>query len=405
MIYLTGLLIFLVLLFSEAFFAGAEIALVAADENQLKKQAKKSLGAKIALKLLKKPEWLLTTTLLGLNLSVIGNSVVTTKFLLKVSPEFGGILAVFGLPPLMLLFGQMIPKSIAQQKADTMAPKVAPLVYLVSRFMYPLVWLVANLISLVTKEEGKKLPSITREEIRILVSSEETLDPREKLLISRLIDFSKKTATQVMIPLVRVKAVEKSQPLKEALKLFVETGFSRILVYRKHPDRLIGVLIALDVLGVKEMERPVSRFMREVLYVPEFKLAAELLGEMQKMGQTLAVVVNEYGQAVGIITIEDLVEEVLGEFWDEFDQKLIPYVKLAENHFLVKAWMEIEQANEELGLNIPPGDYETIGGFVLKIAGRIPKPGEIIEYQNLKIQVRRASKTALDELEIWVKSK
>ncbi|AEH44780.1 protein of unknown function DUF21 [Thermodesulfatator indicus DSM 15286] len=403
MIYLTGLAIFLILLFSEAFFAGAEIALVAADENQLKKQAKKNLGAKIALKLLEKPEWLLTTTLLGLNLSVIGNSVVTTKFLLKVSPEFGGFLAVFGLPPLMLLFGQMIPKSIAQQKANSLAPKIAPLVYLVSRLLYPLIWVVANLISLVTKEEGKKLPSITKEEIRILVSSEEALDPREKLLITRLIDFSKKTAAQVMIPLVRVKAIEKNQPLKEALKIFVESGFSRILVYKEHPDHLVGVLIALDVLGVKELDKPVSNFMREVLYVPEFKLAAELLGEMQKMGQTLAVVVNEYGQAVGIITVEDLVEEVLGEFWDEFDQKLVPYIKLAENHFLVKAWMEIEQANEELGLNIPPGDYETIGGFVLKIAGRIPKPGEVIEYKNLKIQIRRASKTALDELEIWVK--
>ena len=124
---------------------------------------------------------------------------------------------------------------------------------------------------------------------------------------------------------------------------------------------------------------------------------------MQKQRQTLNVVVNEYGQAIGIITIEDLVEEVLGEFWDEFDQKLVPYVKLAENHYLVKAWLEVERANEELGLSIPPGDYETIGGFILKLAGRIPQMGETFEWENIRFQVRRATKTGIDELEVWIK--
>ncbi|WP_022853042.1 hemolysin family protein [Thermodesulfatator atlanticus] len=403
MIYLSGVLTFLVLLFCEAFFAGAEIALVSAEENQLKRLAQKSFGARLALKLLANPERLLTTTLLGLNLSVIGNSVLTTSFLIEVIPRYGGLVAVLMLPPLMLFFGQMIPKSIAQQKAASLAPKVAPLVYSISFVFCPLVWLVSGLIFLFTKEETKRLPSITKEEIRVLVCSEEGLDPHERRLIARLIDFSKKKASQVMIPLVWVKAIEESKDLKEALVLFAETGFSRLLVYREHLHDMVGLLLALDLLDARDLSQPVRLFMREVKYVPEFKSASELLAEMQNQGQTLVVVVNEYGQAVGIVTIEDLVEEVLGEFWDEFDQKLVPYVKLSENHFLVKAWLEIEQANEELGLNIPPGDYETIGGFVLKLAGRIPKVGEVFEYGNLKIQVRRATKTTIDELEIWIK--
>ncbi len=403
--YLQGLLIFLFLLFSEAFFAGAEIALVAADETKLKKMARTSFGARLALKLLANPEWLLTTTLLGLNLSVIGNSVLTTGFLLETFPRYGGIVAILGLPPMMLLFGQMIPKSIAQQRALFWAPKVAPLVYLVSRIFYPLIWAVAGLISLFTREEGegRKLPAITREEIRLLVSSDEMLDPGERRLIAKLIDFTHKTAAQVMIPLAWVKALEEFAPVEEALKLFVQTGYSRLLVYREYPYHIIGVVLALDLLGVETKKEPVSRFMREVSYVPAFKPASELLTEMQRSGQTLCVVVNEYGQAIGIVTIEDLVEEVLGEFWDEFDQKLVPYVKLSEDHYLVKAWLEIERANEELGLNIPPGDYETIGGFVLKLAGRIPKVGEEFEFDGVKIRVRRASQMGLDELEIWVK--
>ncbi len=404
--HLEGLFVFLILLLAEAFFAGAEIALVAADETKLKKMARTSFGARLALKLLSNPEWLLTTTLLGLNLSVIGNSVVTTGFLLEVFPRFGGAIAVLGLPPTMLLFGQMIPKSIAQQRALFLAPKVAPLIYLVSRFFYPLVWIVASLISLFTRKEGesRKLPAITREEIRLLVTSDEMLDPGERRLITKLIDFTHKTAAQVMIPLVWVKAVEEFTPVGEALKLFIQTGYSRLLVYREYPYHVIGFVLSLDLLDVKNYKEPISRFMREVSYVPEFKPASELLAEMQRRGQTLCVVVNEYGQAIGIVTIEDLVEEVLGEFWDEFDQKLVPYVKLAENHYLVKAWLEVERANEELGLKIPPGDYETIGGFVLKLAGRIPKVGEVFEFDGVKIQIRRASKMGLDELEIWVKT-
>ncbi len=402
--YLLGLLTYLVLLFLEAFFAGAEIALVAADESRLKRLARKSFGARLALKLLSDPEWLLTTTLLGLNLSVIGNSVLTTAFLLEVFPRFGGVLAVCILPPSMLLFGQMIPKSLAQQQATRLAPRVAPLIYLFSRLAYPAIFLVARLISFFTRtEDSRRLPAVTREEIRLLVCSEEVLDPSVRRLISRLLDFSKKTAAQVMIPLIWVKGLEEFATVEEALKLFVQSGFSRLLVFREERFQVVGMLLAMDLLDVEDTNQPVKLFMREVSFVPEFKAAAELLAEMQKTGQTLSVVVNEYGQAVGIVTIEDLVEEVLGEFWDEFDQKLVPYVKLAENHYLVKAWLEIEKANEELGLNLPTGDYETVGGFILKLAGRIPEVGETFEFGPIRFQVRRATKTGLDELEVWVK--
>ncbi len=403
---LLGIATFLILLLLESFFAGSEIALVAADKAVLKHLSQKKFGARIAIGLLENPEWLLTSTLLGLNLSVIGNSVFTTGFLLKVFPKYGSIIAAIGLPPLMLLFGQIIPKSFAQQQANRLAPKVAPVIFLFSRLFYPIIWIVSRLItSFIKPEKGVRLPTVTREEIRLLVSSKDVLDPSERRLIERLLDFSKKTAAQIMIPIVRVKGIEETASIREALNLFVSTGFSRLLVYREHLYHLIGVILAMDLLDVPLEKQPVRSFMREVTYVPEFKPAAELLGEMQKEGRTLCVVVNEYGQASGIITIEDLVEEILGEFWDEFDQKLIPYIRLSENHFLVKAWLEVERARDELGLDIPPGDYETLGGFVLKLASRIPKIGERITYKNIYFQVRRATKMGIDELEIWIKPK
>ncbi len=402
-----GASIFLSLLFLEAFFAGAEIALVAADKTRLKRLAQKSFGARLALRLLEDPEWLLTSTLLGLNLSVIGNGVFTTAFLLDLFPRYGGLVAALGLPPVMLLFGQLLPKSFAQQRANALAPRVAPLIFIFSRLFYPLVWTVARLITLVTRpeEQGKRLPAITREEIRLLVSSEEALDPSERRLIERLLDFSKKTAAQVMIPLVRVKALEEKASVEQALRAFVRTGFSRLLVYKGHPAHIVGVLLAMDLLDVGPGPQSIRRFLREVHYVPETKPAAELLAEMQKEGRSLCVVVDEYAQASGIVTIEDLVEEILGEFFDEFDPKLVPYIKLGEGHYLVKAWLEIERVRDELGLDIPPGDYETLGGFILKLARRIPKVGERFRYGNLVFQVRRASKMGVEEIEIWQRTR
>ncbi len=397
--------IFFTLLFFEAFFAGAEIALVAADKTRLKRMAQKSFGARLALRLLDDPEWLLTSTLLGLNLSVIGNGVFTTAFLLDVFPRYGGVFAALGLPPMMLLFGQLLPKSFAQQRANSLAPRVAPLIFIFSRLFYPLVWLVARLITLVTRpeEEGRRLPTITREEIRLLVSSEEALDPSERRLIERLLDFSKKTAAQVMIPLVRVKALEEKATVEQALRAFVATGFSRLLVYKDQPTHIVGALLAMDFLDAVPGPQSIRRFLRPVHYVPETKPAAELLAEMQKEGRSLCVVVDEYAQASGIITIEDLVEEILGEFFDEFDPKLVPYIRLGEGHYLVKAWLEIERVRDELGLDIPPGDYETLGGFILKLARRIPKVGERFRYKNLVFQIRRASKMGVEEIEIWQK--
>ncbi len=402
-----GASIFLSLLFLEAFFAGAEIALVAADKTKLKRLAQKSFGARLALRLLEDPEWLLTSTLLGLNLSVIGNGVFTTAFLLDLFPRYGGLVAALGLPPVMLLFGQLLPKSFAQQRANALAPRVAPLIFIFSRLFYPLVWTVARLITLVTRpeEQGRRLPAITREEIRLLVSSEEALDPSERRLIERLLDFSKKTAAQVMIPLVRVKALEEKASVEQALRAFVRTGFSRLLVYKDHPAHIVGVLLAMDLLDVVPGPQSIRRFLREVHYVPETKPAAELLAEMQKEGRSLCVVVDEYAQASGIVTIEDLVEEILGEFFDEFDPKLVPYIKLGEGHYLVKAWLEIERVRDEVGLDIPPGDYETLGGFILKLARRIPKVGERFRYGNLVFQVRRASKMGVEEIEIWQRTR
>jgi len=393
-------LLFLVFLLGEAFFAAAEIALISVGEAWLHKHARKNFGARVALILLRDPERLLATTLLGLNLCVIANGVFTTGFLLEMFPRYGALMALLGLPPVMLLFGQIIPKNLARDKAETLAPILAPPLYLVSRILFPLTFVVSKLIKKTLESlrlSRDPRPSILREELKGLVVYGEGLEPMEKAALARLFEFSGKTVGQVMVPLIRVKVLPERARVEEALRLLAHYGFSRLPVFRERVYHLIGVVRAHDLLEAPK-DSLLSAYVQKVPYIPEFKPAAETLSEMQKSGEDFAVVVDEYGAAVGIVTMEDLVEEILGDFWDELEMELKPCIKLDSGHFLVKAFMEIEKARE-IGIELPPGEYETVGGFVLKMAGRIPKTGEKFRYKDWEIRVKKATPMGIEELE------
>lgn len=393
-------LLFIIFLLGEAFFAAAEIALISVGEAWLHKTARENFGARVALILLKDPERLLATTLLGLNLCVIANGVFTTGFLIELFPQHGAFVALLGLPPVMLLFGQIIPKNLAREKAETLAPILAPPLYLTSRLLFPLIFVVSKLVRKTLENLGlseRPIPSMIREELKGLLVSGEELEPMEKAALARLFEFSGKTVGQVMVPLVRLKMLPERARVEEALRIFAHYGFSRIPVFRGRVYNIIGAVRAQDLLDAPK-DGLLSAYIQKVPYIPEFKPAAETLSEMQKSGEDFAVVVDEYGAAVGIVTLEDLVEEILGDFWDELEMELKPFIKLGSGHFLVKAFMEIEKARE-IGIELPPGEYETVGGFVLKMAGRIPKTGEKFQYRDWEIRVRKATPMGVEELE------
>lgn len=393
-------LVFLFLLLGEAFFAATEIAILSAERVHLENLSRRHLGARLALELLRQPERLLTTTLLGLNLCVIANGVFTTGFLLEIFPRHGPWMALLGLPPVMLLFGQIIPKNVARARAATLAPLLAPPLYLLSRLLLPLVWVVSGLLNRTFRAFGlseRPLPRILREELKGLITSEEQLEPLEKKVLSRLFEFTEKTVDQVMVPLVRVKMLPEEAPVEEALRILARYGFSRLPVYRHRVYKVVGIVRAQELLDAP-LEAPLGSYLRPVRYLPEFKPASEALSEMQRSGEDFAVVVDEYGAAIGILTLEDLMEEVLGDFLDERESEPPAYRKLEEGRYLVKAFLEVEAARD-LGIDLPEGDYETVGGFLLKLAGRIPRPGEKFRYRNWEIIVRRTTPMAIEELE------
>jgi CBS domain containing-hemolysin-like protein len=394
----------------EGFFAAAEIALVSANRRRLRHLASEGHGgAKLALKLLARPEYFLATTLMGAYMAAMANTVLVTALLLQRYGPSGEVGAALLLPPLLLVFGEIIPKSIGRQQATGLVLRLGPVLWAISFVIRPVTLLFALVSRAVLFITGvrrtSRLPFITREDLRLVVQKsgpEVDLETSERRIIHRILQFSLRTVKEVMVPLVRVDAVPDTITVAQALEEFHSSRFARLPVYHRRIDNIIGVLHGFDLLGEEPSERSLKPFIRPVHYVPEIKMIDRLLAEMQRHNIHLAVVVDEYGGAVGIVTIEDLLEEIVGEIADEFDQEVTPFQKLGEGHYLINARMEITALNEALHLDLPSGDYETLAGFLIAQSGDLPRPGEHLTYRNLRFTVRLVDTRTLKEVELFV---
>lgn len=406
-----GLLaIFLSLLLLEAFFAASEIALVSADRRRLQHRAEGGQrDARLALKLLSQPGYFFATTLLGAFMSASANTILATAFLLDLLGSHGEVVAILVLPPLILILGEIIPKSIGRQHATVLAETLAPGVWAASWVLYPVTLVFSGLsrgtLFLLGVRKPSHLPFITREDLHLVVQQsgpEVDLETPERRIIHRILHFSLRAVKEVMVPLIRVAAIPDTANVSQALREFHATRFSRLLVYHRRIDDLIGVLHGIDLLGEEPSQQDLKPFIRPAHFVPEMKKIDLLLAEMQRLGVHLAVVVDEYGGAVGIVTLEDLLEEIVGEIADEFDQEVTPYQKLGTGHYFVNARMEIQALNEFLHLDLPEGEYETLAGFLISQLGDLPRVGENITFRNLRFLVRQADARAVKEVELFI---
>jgi putative hemolysin len=404
------LVVFIPLLVMEGFFAAAEISLISANHRRLRYRAGEGhRGARMALWLLARPERMVATCLLGANLAEISNTVLITALLIEWMGGWGEVGAILLLPPLILLLAEVIPKSIGRQSPTRLAQGLAPVLWTISWLIYPLTLIFATISRIVLWITGapkiSEVPFVTREDLSLVVKKsgpEVDLETTERRIIHRILHFSLRTVQDVMVSLVRVAAIPDTATVAQALEEFRTTRFSRLPVYHRRIDNLVGILHDFDLLGVEAAAQSIKPFVRPVHYVPEVKKIDQLLPEMQRQGIHLAVVVDEYGGTVGIITIEDLLEEIVGEIDDEFDEAVSPYKKLGENHFLINARMGVEALNEALHLDLPLGDYDTLGGFIISQIGDLPRPGEQIRYNNLRFVVRLAEARSVKEVELFV---
>lgn len=391
----------------EAFFALSEISFVSAERMLIERIASKNQSARICLKFWDDPERLFTTTTLGITLSIAGNGIFTSYFLIKALKGWGVLLSSMALPFFVLLFGQILPKSIGKKLAYPLVLYLAPPLFFVSYLFYPVYLLNQRFLKVFLKKGNHDRPYFLtrfREVFLTMISYEEEIDLLEKKLMQSILEFGRKKVNQVMVPLPKVKALPLEATLEEALEFSSQYNFSYIPLYEGDPSKIKYVLRVQDLLGRVLMEKktPLQHLARPPLFIPELIPAHQALKMMQEGAQEIAIVVDEYGLVTGILTIEDLVEEVLGEFRDALDYHEPEFKRLSPKEFLVKGWIEIERL-QELGVNIPSGDYDTLNGFIYHLFKRIPKEGESIKYKNLQIIIHRAIPQRVEEVIIRLK--
>ncbi len=370
----------------EGFFAGSEIALLSADKLTLIQQSKQgNTRASLALKLATHPEQVFSTTLLITSICVISNSALIALFFLEQSLKHAEWIAVLVTSPLVVLLGELIPKTIYQRNANFLAPWVAYPIHWTYWLFYPITRILSsytNRLSLIIGPIEELLAGrrkTTREEIRALLSytrNETEIKTNEKRMIKRIFDFRYSEAQHALIPLVRVDAIDESVSVKEALESFERHRHSRMPAYLERIDNIVGVIEAVDILFATDLEEPISHYITPAQYVPETQPLADLMLDMRRENHEMAVVVDEHGGAVGILTFEDIAEEIVGEISDEYDYESLPFKAVSETSWVVKASMEIQQINEILKLELPEGNYETLSGFLLQQFGRIPDIGD-----------------------------
>ncbi len=400
------LILILFTLLLSGFFSASEIVFVVANRLKLEVRArKKILGARTALNLANKPERFLTTILVGNNIANVACSslsAVTLRYLFGLD-DISVLLIVSGA---ILLFGEIVPKSIFRELADSVVVYSGIFLRGVNYVLYPLVritsWVSGLLVGLLRMESSQVSNFFTKHDVDLIVreSADAGLVKREdRKLISRVLALGDQQVREMMIPRTEIVAVDKGAPMKEVHDLFVSSGHAKIAAFDGTLDKIVGVVHARDLF---RKPKSLKQIMREALFVPESKKSTDLLREFREKKITLAIVVDEFGGTAGLVTVEDVIEEVVGEIQDEFDVEEIVCRKLGSDAYLLSGRIEVDFVNEKFGIGILKGDYETLAGYVISKIGKIPSEGEEYSVDQFKIVVLKSTKTKLELLKLIV---
>ena len=384
----------------EAFFSGSEIGMVSVNRIKMKKLAEEgNSSAHAILKLLDNPEKLFTTTSLGTNLAMVTSTAISTAFMVENFGDFGEWIAMLFIFPLVFFGGEIIPKVIFQNRADSLMPVMIYPLNLFHNCMGPIIkWLSytsQHLTSRVPEGITEKTFTFSRDQLRKVLSLEsQTVDlgTTEKKIIHNIFNFGELIAEQCMVPLVQMTAIKDTASMREAHEIANESGLSRLPVFHERMHNLIGILNAFDLLDQEMDDTPITELIRPAHYIPPNKKIDDLLKELQQGGLHMAFVVDEYGGCIGLVTIEDLLEKIVGEIEDEYDKPEELYKPYAEGGFLIEGSTEISVLNETLGWELPGGDFETIAGLVINRLEKIPHPGDQVLAGLYRLTVKDASK-------------
>lgn len=407
------IIVLIILLVMSAFFSASETALTSLSKIRIRHMVEEGVkGADKIEKLIANPNKLLGSILIGNNVVNIGASALATSIAMQEWGNEGVAIATGIMTVLVLIFGEITPKSLAAQNSEAVSLKVVGIIAIIVTILKPAVtvftYISAPIIELFGGQANKNQPFITQEELKTIVdvSEEEgVLEIDEKKMIHNVFEFGDLQVKDVMVQRVDIVAIDIESSYDEIMNIIKEEQFSRMPVYRETIDDIVGVLNVKDLLISQEQDKDnfsIEKIMREPYYTFEFKKNLDLFRNMQKERVYMAVVLDEYGGTVGIATIEDLVEEIMGEIEDEYDDeddKEIDVVK--EDEYIVVGSARIDDLNELIGTSIESEEFDSVGGFVIGVLGRLPELGEIIEYEDIKFVIEKLDKNRIMKVRIY----
>ena len=389
-----------VLVLFSAMFSATETAFTSLNRIKLRKLAEEGdRRAAKANRLLDNYEKLLTTILVGNNLvNITASSLSTVLFTRLVGAEVGAVYATVIMLIVILACGEITPKCMAKARPEGFALRITPVISAISTVLTPLTWIFEKISQTVTDRVVRKngeSPTLTEDELVLMVDEireEGTLEEEESQLIKSAIRFDDKTVDSILTPRVDVTAIEKGSTMEETRNVFLQSGFSRLPVYDGTIDKIIGVVYSKDffaryfLVGRDESIRPI---VRRVRFIPESTTLAKALDEIQRSTVQMLVVVDDYGGTVGIVALEDILEELVGEIWDESDEIQHDIVSDADGGFTVIGDADISDLMEEIGLRIPLGDYDgtTVGGYIQYRLQKPPIAGDTVREDRLELTV------------------
>jgi CBS domain containing-hemolysin-like protein len=385
------IILFIICVLFSAFFSSTEVALISITRAKVRTLVNENRPGSAALAALKEsPEHLLITILIGNNIVNVAAAALATAIAIRMFGDVGVGIATGFVVIVLLIFGEISPKIYAARATDGFALTVAPVIHLLSKVFAPLIWLMERVSPKLGMGKDTAEPAVTEDEIKewIDVGKEEgTIEQDEQDMLYSVLEFGDTTAREIMTPRVNVVLMEDTISFEEAIRIFNDTGFSRIPVYHDQIDNITGILNVKDVFSAMVSHRKdstVREIMYDPMFVPETKKIDDLLKELRVHRVQMAIVIDEYSSFVGIITVEDILEELVGDILDEFDREEPGVQELAPGVHVVDGQMWVEEINETMDLALPTDEsYETIGGLVIDRLGHLPQhPGEKVDIDN-----------------------
>ena len=402
----------LLLLAFSAFFSASETALSSVNRIRMKNKADDGdKKAQRVLGLSDDYDRTLSAILIGNNVvnlyaSSLATVLATHIWGNKIVGIATGILTL-----LILIFGEITPKTSATLYSETMALRFAKPIYMIMQVLTPVIFIVDKLsqgvLRLLHVDPNKKQDAITEDELRTIVEvshEEGVIESDEKKMIYNVFDFGDSVAKDIMVPRIDMTFIDVDATFSEVIEVFREVKYTRYPVYEETTDNVIGIINIKDLLLTENQKKFCIRdYLREPLYTYEFKKTAELMVELRKTQNNIAIVLDEYGATAGLITLEDMLEEIVGEIRDEYDEDEEDLIRrIGPREYVVEAAMKLDDLNDQLGLDLESEDYDSIGGFIIGLLDHLPEEGEEVTHKTLRFVVDKVDRNRIDKIHLYI---